>query len=62
MLYVDVDVDVVVDVDYRLLYGYLCDPEGIHMLVMGEDVGPEPISDTQFFSLGKTVSSSEKFM
>ena len=58
MLYVDVDVDV----DYRLLYGYLCDPEGIHMLVMGEDVGPEPISDTQFFSLGKTVSSSEKFM
>lgn len=45
MLYVDVDVD------YRLLYGYLCDPEGIDMLVMGEeDVGPEPISDTQFFS------------
>lgn len=56
------DVDVDVDVDYRLLYGYLCDPEGIHMLVMGEDVGPEQISDTQFFSLGKTVSSSEKFM
>ena len=37
------DVDVDVDVDYRLLYGYLCDPEGIDMLVMGEeDVGPEP--------------------